>query len=30
MMKVGNIPDKDVRRGMMLFRDRVLPEVHDL
>jgi hypothetical protein len=30
MMKVGNIPDKEVRRGMTLFRDRVLPAVHDL
>jgi alkanesulfonate monooxygenase SsuD/methylene tetrahydromethanopterin reductase-like flavin-dependent oxidoreductase (luciferase family) len=26
-MKIGNIPDKAVRRGMELFRDRVLPEV---
>jgi hypothetical protein len=25
-MKIGNIPDKVVRRGMELFRDRVLPE----
>ena len=30
MMKVGNMPDKEVRRGMKLFHDRVLPEVHDL
>ncbi len=29
-MKVGNIPDAVVRRGMELFRDRVLPEVRDL
>ena len=26
-MKIGNIPDAVVRRGMELFRDRVLPEV---
>jgi len=25
-MKIGNIPDKVVRRGMELFRDEVLPE----
>lgn len=30
MMKVGNMPDEEVRRGMTLFRDRVLPEVYDL
>lgn len=29
-MKVGNIPDAAVKRGMELFRDRVLPEVRDL
>ena len=30
MMKIGNMPDDAVRRGMKLFHDRVLPEVHDL
>ena len=30
LMKVGNIPDGVVRRGMELFRDQVLPEVRDL
>ena len=29
-MKVGNLPDTVVRRGMELFRDRVLPEVRHL
>ena len=29
-MKVGNIPDPVVRKGMALFRDRVAPEVRDL
>jgi alkanesulfonate monooxygenase SsuD/methylene tetrahydromethanopterin reductase-like flavin-dependent oxidoreductase (luciferase family) len=29
-MKVGNIPDAVVRRGMALFRDHVLPEVKAL
>ncbi|HEV3009374.1 MAG TPA: LLM class flavin-dependent oxidoreductase [Burkholderiales bacterium] len=29
-MKVGNLPDAAVRKGMELFRDRVLPEVRDL
>jgi alkanesulfonate monooxygenase SsuD/methylene tetrahydromethanopterin reductase-like flavin-dependent oxidoreductase (luciferase family) len=29
-MKVGNIPDAVVRRGMELFKERVLPEVRDL
>ncbi len=29
-MKVGNLPDAVVRRGMELFRDRVLPEVREL
>ena len=29
-MKIGNMPDSAVRRGMELFRDRVLPEVRDL
>ena len=29
-MKVGNLPDELVRRGMDLFRDRVHPEVKDL
>ena len=29
-MKIGNMPDDVVRRGMELFRDRVLPEVRDL
>jgi alkanesulfonate monooxygenase SsuD/methylene tetrahydromethanopterin reductase-like flavin-dependent oxidoreductase (luciferase family) len=29
-MKVGNLPDAVVRRGMELFRDRVHPEVRDL
>jgi hypothetical protein len=29
-MKIGNMPDSAVRRGMELFRDRVLPQVRDL
>jgi alkanesulfonate monooxygenase SsuD/methylene tetrahydromethanopterin reductase-like flavin-dependent oxidoreductase (luciferase family) len=29
-MKIGNMPDATVRRGMELFRDRVLPHVRDL
>jgi len=29
-MKIGNIPDAVVRRGMELFRDRVLPEAREL
>jgi hypothetical protein len=29
-MKVGDLPDPVVRRGMELFRDRVLPHVRDL
>jgi hypothetical protein len=29
-MKIGNMPDSAVRRGMELFRDRVLPAVRDL
>lgn len=29
-MKVGNLPDAVVHRGMELFRDRVLPGVRDL
>jgi alkanesulfonate monooxygenase SsuD/methylene tetrahydromethanopterin reductase-like flavin-dependent oxidoreductase (luciferase family) len=29
-MKVGNIPDAVVRRGMDLFKEQVLPEVQDL
>jgi alkanesulfonate monooxygenase SsuD/methylene tetrahydromethanopterin reductase-like flavin-dependent oxidoreductase (luciferase family) len=29
-MKVGNIPNQAVRRGMELFRDHVQPEVRDL
>jgi alkanesulfonate monooxygenase SsuD/methylene tetrahydromethanopterin reductase-like flavin-dependent oxidoreductase (luciferase family) len=29
-MKIGNIPDAVVRRGMQLFRDRVLPEAKEL
>ena len=29
-MKVGDLPDAVVRRGMELFRDRVLPQVRDL
>ena len=29
-MKVGDLPDAMVRRGMELFRDRVLPHVRDL
>jgi alkanesulfonate monooxygenase SsuD/methylene tetrahydromethanopterin reductase-like flavin-dependent oxidoreductase (luciferase family) len=29
-MKIGNIPDAAVRRGMELFRDKVLPEVRSL
>jgi hypothetical protein len=29
-MKVGNIPDAVVRRGMELFKERVLAEVRDL
>jgi alkanesulfonate monooxygenase SsuD/methylene tetrahydromethanopterin reductase-like flavin-dependent oxidoreductase (luciferase family) len=29
-MKVGNIPNEVVRKGMELFKTRVLPEVRDL
>ena len=29
-MKIGNIPDAAVHRGMELFRDKVLPEAKDL
>jgi hypothetical protein len=29
-MQVGNLPDAVVRKGMELFRDRVLPEVRGL
>jgi hypothetical protein len=29
-MKIGNVPDAVVRRGMELFRDRVLPEAAEL
>ena len=29
-MKIGNIPDAVVRRGMELFRDHVLPEARGL
>jgi hypothetical protein len=29
-MKIGNIPDAAVRRGMELFRDKVLPETRSL
>lgn len=29
-VKVGNLPDEVVRKGMELFRDRVLPHVRDL
>jgi alkanesulfonate monooxygenase SsuD/methylene tetrahydromethanopterin reductase-like flavin-dependent oxidoreductase (luciferase family) len=29
-MQVGNVPPPVVRRGMELFRDRVLPHVHNL
>jgi alkanesulfonate monooxygenase SsuD/methylene tetrahydromethanopterin reductase-like flavin-dependent oxidoreductase (luciferase family) len=29
-MKIGNLPDAAVRRGMELFRDRVLPHVREL
>jgi hypothetical protein len=29
-MKIGNIPDRVVRRGMELFRDQVLPEAASL
>ena len=29
-MKIGNLPDAAVRKGMELFRDRVLPEVRGL
>jgi alkanesulfonate monooxygenase SsuD/methylene tetrahydromethanopterin reductase-like flavin-dependent oxidoreductase (luciferase family) len=29
-MKVGDLPDAVVRRGMELFRDRVKPHVKDL
>jgi hypothetical protein len=29
-MKIGNIPDAAVHRGMELFRDRVLPEAKEL
>ena len=28
-MKIGNLPDAAVRRGMELFRDKVLPEAKD-
>jgi hypothetical protein len=28
-MKIGNIPDAAVHRGMELFRDKVLPEAKD-
>jgi alkanesulfonate monooxygenase SsuD/methylene tetrahydromethanopterin reductase-like flavin-dependent oxidoreductase (luciferase family) len=28
--KIGDIPETDVRRGMELFRDKVLPQVKDL
>jgi len=29
-VKVGTLPDDVIRRGMELFRDRVLPHVRDL
>ena len=29
-MKVGNVPDESIHRGMTLFRDRVLPHVRGL
>jgi alkanesulfonate monooxygenase SsuD/methylene tetrahydromethanopterin reductase-like flavin-dependent oxidoreductase (luciferase family) len=29
-VKVGTLPDEVIRRGMELFRDRVLPHVRDL
>jgi alkanesulfonate monooxygenase SsuD/methylene tetrahydromethanopterin reductase-like flavin-dependent oxidoreductase (luciferase family) len=29
-MKIGNIPDPVVRKGMQLFKDKVLPHVHNL
>jgi alkanesulfonate monooxygenase SsuD/methylene tetrahydromethanopterin reductase-like flavin-dependent oxidoreductase (luciferase family) len=29
-MKIGNIPDAVVRRGMELFREKVLPEAAGL
>lgn len=29
-MKIGNVPDEMVMRGMRLFRDKVLPDVRDL
>ena len=29
-VKVGNLPDHVVTRGMQLFRDRVWPHVRDL
>ena len=29
-VKVGNLPDQVVAKGMELFRDRVLPHVRDL
>jgi alkanesulfonate monooxygenase SsuD/methylene tetrahydromethanopterin reductase-like flavin-dependent oxidoreductase (luciferase family) len=29
-MKIGDLPDEAVRRGMELFRDRVRPQVKDL
>ena len=29
-VKVGDLPDEVVRKGMHLFRDRVLPHVRDL
>jgi hypothetical protein len=30
MMKVGNISDESVHRGMRLFKTEVLPQVADL
>jgi hypothetical protein len=29
-MQIGNIPDTVVRRGMELFRDKVLPEAREM
>jgi alkanesulfonate monooxygenase SsuD/methylene tetrahydromethanopterin reductase-like flavin-dependent oxidoreductase (luciferase family) len=29
-LKIGNLPDPVVRKGMQLFKDRVLPHVHNL
>jgi alkanesulfonate monooxygenase SsuD/methylene tetrahydromethanopterin reductase-like flavin-dependent oxidoreductase (luciferase family) len=29
-MQIGNIPDAVVRRGMELFRDRVLPQAREM